>query len=86
MSEQEFLEIRCYVVNFALQGKGKVCCVKIKAFCRSAAVKCIAENWQAAAGKVDADLVGTAGVKAALYEKALAAFYSKLLENTEISF
>ena len=60
--------------------------VQIKTRGSCTAVKCIAQNWQTSACKVHTNLMGTAGVEAAFYKKTLAAFYSKLLENTKIGF
>ena len=60
--------------------------MQVEAFCEFAAVKFIAEDWKAAAGKMNADLVGTAGVEAAFNKKARAAFYGDFFENAEVCF
>ena len=50
------------------------------------AVERITEDWEAAAGEVNADLVGTASMEAAFYEKTRAAFDGDILQDTEICF
>ena len=68
----------------AIHGKSKAKSVKVEAFCGVAAVKFIAEDWKAAACKMNADLVGTAGVETAFNKKTRAAFYGVFFENAKV--
>ena len=58
--------------------------MEVESFCGFAAVEGVAEDGKVSAGKVDADLVGTAGVQAAFEEEAGAAFHGDFFEDAEV--
>ena len=60
--------------------------MQIKSACGTTAVKAVAQNWKASACKVNANLVGAAGVKAAFYKKTFAAFYGDGTKDPEVCF
>ena len=53
------------IVRPVIESKSQAGGVEVESFCGVAAVEGVAEDGKAAAGKVDADLVGAAGEKIA---------------------
>ena len=60
--------------------------MEVEAVCGVAVVEGVAKDWEAAAGEVNADLVGAAGLERAFYEEARAVFYGDFFEDTEVCF
>ena len=69
---------------YIFQRKGKFFRMQVQAFCGVASVESVPQNWKAAAGKVNANLVCAAGLESTFYKQARAAFYGDFAENAKI--